>query len=237
MGPMGWAACFRGFNTRLPPIHSACPAFGCGARGALNEIKLLSVRKARQVVLPLKNRRDEYTWGPTRIDSLEVQTDKKLFSAGDTLSAGVTFRVVGGLREAFHPDVWTVAWEDFDKIVRLTMKVGLGVQRGPLTRKLVNPKKEVRRASFYWSRDPDLPYRIWPMIVPEDGGPPKIPHSVEDAKTKMLDVERTFKVPASSLGRGRHRLVGTANVRWGRRSFIEKGSAEQKSKPLVVQVE
>ena len=187
--------------------------------------------------MPLKNRRDEYSWGPTKLDRFEVHADRKAVSSADTLTVGISFRVVGGLREAFHPDVWTVAWEDFDKILRLTMKTGLGVQRGPLLRKIVKPKKEVRRASFYWSRDPDLPYRIWPMVVPEDGGPPKIPHSFEDAKAKMFDVEKTFRIPASSLGPGGHKLVGTAYVGWGRRSFIEKGSAEQKSKPLVVEVE
>lgn len=187
--------------------------------------------------MPLKDRRGDYSWADTKIDKVQVMFDKKAYSAADTISANLEFRVVGGLREAFHPDVWTVAWEDFDKILRLTFKVSLGERRGPLTRKLAETKKEVRRASFYWSRDPDLPYRIWPMIVPEDGGPPKIPHNVEDAKSKMLDVEKTFRIPASSLGPGRHRLVGTANARWGRRSFIEKGSVATKSDPVVVEVE
>jgi len=104
-------------------------------------------------------------------------------------------------------------------------------------RTLAEVKKEVRKASFYWSRDPDLPYRIWAMIVPEDGGPPKIPVSVEDAKSKMLDVEKEFRIPASSLGQGRHRLVADATGKWGRRSFIEKGEANSKSKPLVIQIE
>jgi len=187
--------------------------------------------------LPLKNRRGDYSWGPTKIDRIRVITDKKAYAPGDTVSASLSFRVVGGLREAFHPDVWTVAWEDFDKILRLTLKATLGVKRGLLTRKLSEIKKEVRKASFYWSRDPDLPYRIWAMIVPEDGGPPKIPRNVEDAKSKMLDVEKTFRVPASRLGKGRHKLVGSAQARWGRRSFIEKGVVSLKSKPVVVQVE
>jgi hypothetical protein len=75
------------------------------------------------------------------------------------------------------------------------------------------------------------------MIVPEDGGPPQIPHNVEDAKSRMLDIEKTMAFPASSLGRGRHSLVGTAEAKWGRRSFIEKGSVSGKSKPVVVDVE
>jgi hypothetical protein len=164
-------------------------------------------------------------------------TDRKSYAIGDTVTANVAFRIDGGLREAFHPDVWTVAWEDFDKILRLTMRVSIAAQRTPLNRKVTEIKKQVRRASFYWSRDPDLPYRIWAMIVPEDGGPPIIPRNVEDAKSKMLDVEKSLTFPASSLGNGRHKLVGTVQAKWGRRSFIEKGSADASSKPVVIEVE
>jgi hypothetical protein len=147
------------------------------------------------------------------------------------------FRIVGGLREAFHPDVWTVAWEDFDKILRLSFRMSIGVQSGIRTRRVAEIKKEVRKASFYWSRDPDLPYRIWAMIIPEDGGPPKIPTNVEDAKKKMLDVMKTFEIQASALGPGSHKLVGEIHAGWGRRSFIEKGSVSSKTKPVVVEVE
>jgi len=171
------------------------------------------------------------------LDALTLVTDKKSYSAGDAVSAILSFKVLGGLREAFHPDVWTLAWEDFDKILRMTMKSSVGVRRGPLTRKLAGTRKEVRKASFYWSRDPDLPYRIWAMVVPEGVGAPLIPRSVEDAKSKMLDFQKPFSFPASSLGKGRHSLVGSASVAWGRRTFIEKGEASARSKPAVVEVE
>ncbi|MGD0396530.1 MAG: hypothetical protein ABSB26_06430 [Nitrososphaerales archaeon] len=187
--------------------------------------------------MPLKNRRGEYSWRQTRLDGVKLITDKKSYSPSDTVTANLEFRVVGGLREAFQPDVWTVAWEDFDKVVRLTMRMSLGVQRGLLTRKLVEIRKEVRKASFFWSRDPDLPYRIWVMVVPEDGGPPKMPRNVEEAKSKMFDVEKTLRFSASALGKGKHRLVGSVDASWGRKSFIEKGSASSKSKPLVIEVE
>jgi len=186
--------------------------------------------------LPLANRRGEYSWGQTSIDSVRVMTDKKSYSPSETVSVEVAFRVVGGLREAFHPDVWTVAYEDFDKILRLTTKASLSIQRGILSRKLAESKRAVRKASFYWSRDPDLPYRIWAMVIPEDGGPPQIPRNVEDAKRRMLDVEKSFSFPAESFGEGAHRLVGSATAAWGRRSFIEKGSVSSKSKPVVIEI-
>ncbi len=186
--------------------------------------------------MSLKSRRDEYSWSETRISGVQLLTDKKTYAAGDTIAVSLGFRIIGGLREAFHPDVWTVSYEDYDKILRLTYGMSIGIPRGPLTRRIAETKKAVRKASFYWSRDPDLPYRVWAMIVPEDGGPPKIPLNVEDAKAKMLDVTKTFDVPATTLGPGRHRLIGEAHARWGRRSFIEKGSVSSKSGPQVIEV-
>jgi hypothetical protein len=186
--------------------------------------------------LPLKNRRPEYSWPATRIGSVQLLTDKKSYSSSDTIHANASFRIVGGLREAFHPDVWTVAWEDFDKILRLTMKMEVKALGGLRSRKVAEVKKTVRRASFYWSRDPDLPYRIWAMIVPETGGPPIIPHSVEDAKARMLDVEKEFTISASSLGLGKHKLVAEVTGKWGRRSFIEKGQVSFHSKPVVIEI-
>jgi len=187
--------------------------------------------------LPLKNRRGDYSWRPTRIEAVHLDSDRKAYSVKDEIKLITGFRIIGGLREAFHPDVWTVAWEDFDKILRLTIKLEVRVQGGLRARQVAEIKKAVRRASFYWSRDPDLPYRIWAMIVPETGGAPIIPHSVEDAKAKMLDVEKEFNIPASSLGVGKHKLVADVSGKWGRRSFIEKGQVSSRSKPLVIEVE
>jgi hypothetical protein len=187
--------------------------------------------------LPLKDRRLDYTWPETKIDRVQLSTDRKSFAVTDTINTRVSFRIVGGLRQAFHPDVWTVAWEDFDKIIRLTLRLSVGLQGGFRVRTLAETKKQVRRASFYWSRDPDLPYRIWAMIVPENGGPPLIPLNVEDAQSKMFDVEKEFTIIASSLGMGKHSLVAKATGKWGRRSFIEKGEVTSKSKPLVIQIE
>lgn len=185
----------------------------------------------------MKNRRTEYVWPATRISEIRLFTDKKSYSLPDTIHAEVGFRITGGLREAFHPDIWTVAWEDFDKILRLTLRVTMAVQGTIGSRTLAETKKEVRKASFYWSRDPDLPYRIWAMIVPEDGGPPNIPRSVEDAKAKMLDIEKEFQIQAAKLGPGTHRLVARARAMWERRSFIDKGDLASRSKPLVIRIE
>jgi len=179
----------------------------------------------------------DYSWPQTRISQVQLEVDKKKYVASEVIQTKVRFKVVGGLREAFHPDVWTVAWEDFDKVLRLTIRSSVRLRSGLRSRKLAENKKEVRRASFYWSRDPDLPYRIWTAIIHEDGSAPIIPVSVEDVKSKFLDVIKTFEIPASTLGKGSHRLVGAVDARWGRRSYIEKGRVSGRSTAVELKIE
>jgi hypothetical protein len=178
--------------------------------------------------MSLMNRRSEYSWGPTSIVDLKLMPESKEYKLDDTVKIHLGYRVVGGLRESFIPDVWTVAWEDNDKLARLAMASSLR-KAGGLGKPVATTGKEVRRAKFYWSRDPDLPYRIWTAIVHEDGSAPIIPSSVEDAKSKYLDVEKLFEIPAASLGRGTVKLSGNVDIRWGRRSYLEKGSASGKT--------
>jgi hypothetical protein len=182
--------------------------------------------------MSLMDRRGDYSWPKTALADVSIILDKGVVSLEEDVGMTVGFRVVGGLRESFTPNVWTMSWEDNDKLVRLMMETTVSAGK-----KLATTGKEVRRARFYWSRDPDLPYRIWAAVVHEDGGAPIIPASVEDARSKFLDVVKRFDVPAKSLGRGTHRLVASVNVAWGRRTYIEKGKTSGKSKPVEVKVE
>jgi hypothetical protein len=182
--------------------------------------------------MSLLDRRGEYSWPKTGLADLKIILDKGSVSLDEDIGVTVGFRVVGGLRESFNPSVWTMAWEDNDKLVRLMMDTTVSAGK-----KLATTGKEVRRARFYWSRDPDLPYRIWAAVVHEDGGAPILPVSVDDAQSKFLDVVKRFDVPARSLGGGTHRLVASVEVAWGRRTYIEKGKVSGKSKPVEVKVE
>jgi len=182
--------------------------------------------------MSLMDRRGDYSWPKTALADVSVILDKSAVSFDEAIGVTVGFRVIGGLRESFTPNVWTMSWEDNDKLVRLMMDISVSSGK-----KLASTGREVRRARFYWSRDPDLPYRIWAAIVHEDGGAPIIPLSVEDARTKLLDVTKRFDIPAKTLGRGTRKLTASVDVAWGRRTYIEKGKISGKSRPVEVKIE
>ena len=48
---------------------------------------------------------------------------------------------------------------------------------------------------------------------------------------------KLFEIPASALGRGTHRMVGSVAISWGRRSYLEKGSLSGKTPPVEVKIE
>ena len=184
------------------------------------------------------DRRKGYSWPETILSDIRILPERGRYSLNDSVRLILGFRVIGGLRVSFNPDVWTVAWEDNDKLVRLAMETSVRVIRaGVLGEEVAGTRKEVRKGKFYWSRDPDLPYRIWTAIIPEDGGGPIIPVSVEDAKAKMFDVAKQYEIPADSFGPGTHLLQGKVRVSWGRRTFIEKGSARGTSKRVNLMIE
>jgi hypothetical protein len=184
------------------------------------------------------NRRGDFEWPMTTLADIKLIPRRASYSFDEPITVNLGFRVVGGLREAFIPDVWTSAWEDNDKMVRYTMKTSIiSGSVGIFKKEVASTGAEVRKAKFYWSRDPDLPYRIWTAIVNEDGSGPQIPASVDDAKAKMFDVVKQYVVPAASLGRGERKIAGKVHISWGRRSFIEKGRASGQSKELTLRIE
>jgi hypothetical protein len=186
--------------------------------------------------VPLKDRRSEYSWPRTLVSDFRLKADKSEYSQDEEINLNYSFRLIGGLRESFRPDVWTLAWEDYDKLIRLHYNVELKERLAIGSRKILETGKRVRKATFYWSRDPDLPYRIWAMIIPEDGSHPIIPEGVDDAKSRMFDFEGSFILNASMLGKGRHRLFSSLTLKWFRRSFIEKGKISSSSQDIEINI-
>src|SRR5207245_10538034 len=105
--------------------------------------------------MPLFDRQQEYSWPATRLERVQLLPERKQYTLDEILVLNLGFRVIGGAREAFNPDVWTVAWEDFDKTLRLTARTGVLAARNPFKKRLAGPQKEGRKGDLYGSRDAD----------------------------------------------------------------------------------
>lgn len=96
--------------------------------------------------------------------------------------------------------------------------------------------KFVRRGVFFWTRNPELPYRVWATIATEFETI-LYPKSEEEAQSMLFDVTRSFEIPASTLGKGQHILDAKVHAKWGKHIFTESGEATAKTPSVKISVE
>lgn len=154
----------------------------------------------------------------------------------EPVTLDLQFKVDGRIREVFNQRTWTDAYNKHDNVFRV--KYVIKVQTGSVKKRdVVEPVKFVRKASFYWSRNPKLPppppnKKIWAMIVVDDR--PNLPDSVEQAKSLTFDVRRPIELIGSSIGKGKHKLVAHVSASWGRHLFTESMEVDAKSNEVEI---
>lgn len=155
----------------------------------------------------------------------------------DTLALTVGFQVNGGMRRNFIRRLWEEAYDQHDPGFRLGYWVTLVKNRPvPIRGIKVKEDKFVRRAVFFWTRNPELPYRVWATIATEFETI-LYPKTEAEAQGMLFDVTRTFEIPASKLGEGMHTLEGRIRAKWGKHIFTERGEVNASSSKLKVRIE
>ena len=94
----------------------------------------------------------------------------------------------------------------------------------------------VRRGVFFWTRNPELPYRVWATIATEFETI-LYPKTEEEAQKMLFDVTRSFELPASKLGKGQHTLEAKVHAKWGKHIFTERGEATAKTPGIKIRIE
>jgi hypothetical protein len=140
-----------------------------------------------------------------------------------TLSLG--FKVEGAIREAFTQKNWERAYNKHDNAFRMTIEVNLKAGR-----KTIMPLKFVRKAAFFWTRNPKIPHRIWVSIVKDDS--PHYPLSVEEAQGLLFDVQRVIEREGTAMESGQHQIVADVRVSWGKHEFTQSQEISGRSNEI-----
>ena len=171
------------------------------------------------------------------IDDATISCSPQKPKVDDSLAITVSFKLKGGIRRNFVRKLWEVAYDEHDLGLRITYWATLLKHRSRLLPGTELKKdKFVRRAVFFWTRNPELPYRVW-VTVATEFETILYPKTEEEAQNMLFDVTRTFEVPAKKLGRGQHSVAAKVGVKWGKHVFTERGETTGKSPTLKVQVE
>lgn len=178
-------------------------------------------------------KQDASSWA--RIEQVTLKCSSEKAKVDDNLAFTVGFRLDGIVRRNFHQKFWEAAYDQHDGGLRMAFRVDLRKSGVRLLAKPLKEEKFVRRAVFFWTRNPEIPHRVW-MTVATEFETILYPKTEEEAREMMFNVTRSFEIPAISLGKGDHSLNVNVHAKWGKHVFTERGEASAKSAPLRVQV-
>src|SRR5207247_10125392 len=115
----------------------------------------------------------------------------------DNLAFTVSFKLNGGIRRNFVRRLWEAAYDEHDVGLRMAYRVELSKLRSKLLLPFeLKRERFVRRGVFFWTRNPELPYRVCATIATEFETILSPNTEEEDQKTQF-DVTRSVKLQAS----------------------------------------
>jgi hypothetical protein len=182
---------------------------------------------------PLQRSKGEQ-WASIRNVTMSVSPQNP--KVDDNLAFTVGFKLEGGIRRNFVRHLWEAAYDEHDLGLRMAYRVELCRQRSKiLPSSELKKDKFVRRGVFFWTRNPELPYRVWATVATEFETI-LYPKTEEEAQNMLFDVTRSFELPASLLGKGQHTLEARIHAKWGKHVFTERGEASTKGPPVKIHV-
>jgi hypothetical protein len=149
---------------------------------------------------------------------------------GKSLTLSVSFKIIGNIREVFNQKNWERAYNKHDNFFRLTIEISLKAGRN-----VVLHNKFVRKATFFWTRSPKIPYRIWISIIKDDT--PFYPITVDEAKSLLFDINKLIELNCDNLKRGSHKLSIDIKVSWGKHYYTNSTNIKGRSNTVDIRCE
>ncbi|HET7147834.1 MAG TPA: hypothetical protein VFI73_04975 [Candidatus Nitrosopolaris sp.] len=149
---------------------------------------------------------------------------------GDPVTLDLSFKIDGNIREVFNPKMWERAYDNHDNVFRISVSVALKENR-----KKILLTKISRKAPMFWTRSPKIPFRIWVSIIRDDT--PFYPSTIEEAKSLLFDVNKTFKLETNNLDHGNHKISAEIKVSWGRHYYTNPEEISIVSKTIDLHIE
>ena len=156
------------------------------------------------------------------LDSIVLSKATNQNKSNDIIFFSLSLKINGRIRELFNQSLWEKAYNKFDNTFRITINVDLKSGN-----KILYSIKFVKKAVFFWTRNPRIPHRIWIFIVKDDS--PFYPESEEEAKTLLFDIEKTIELNTSIITKKISKIYANVKISWGKHNFTEPTKLEGKS--------
>ena len=171
------------------------------------------------------------TQNNNRLENIVLTKTKNKISINETISLNLSFKINGSIRDLFTQSTWEKAYNKFDNTFRITINVDLKSRN-----KILYSFKFVRKAVFFWTRNPKINHRIWIFIVKDDS--PFYPETEDEAKSLLFDVEKIIETNPTIFTKKNSKIYASVKVSWGKHNFSEPTKLEGKSNeeeiPLIL---
>ena len=174
----------------------------------------------------------------SKISDIGIVKTKDEYALNDSIEVNVSFKVDGGIREAFNETNWTKAYNNND--VSFKMKYGVKLTSGGFRKKEVGKTIDTyRKAAIFWTRNPKLvnPHkdrRIWVQVA--KNFEPIIRLSEEEVRQELFDFNEKMVFKASDLGKGKHKIGAEIFASWQKHDYIEVGNIKDSSKEIEITI-
>jgi hypothetical protein len=145
------------------------------------------------------------------------------------LSFNLSLKINGKIRELFTQSLWEKAYNKFDNTFRITINVDLKSKS-----KVMYSVKFVRKAVFFWTRNPKIHHRIWIFIVKDDS--PFYPESEDEAKSLLFDIENIIEIKLPANIDKVSTVYANVVVSWGKHKFTDSTKLLGKSNEEEIHV-
>lgn len=147
-----------------------------------------------------------------RLENIVLTKTKNKISINETISLNLSFKINGSIRDLFTQSTWEKAYNKFDNTFRIMIDADIKVGK-----KKIHSVKFLRKAIFFWARNPKIQHRIWVSIVKDDS--PFYPLSEQESRSLLFDVNKIIEFSISDLNQGIYNFHADVRVSWGKHNF------------------
>ncbi len=163
------------------------------------------------------------------LDNIVLTNITSKTNSKELVSFNLSLNINGKIRELFKQSLWEKAYNKFDNIFRISINVDFKSKS-----QVICSVKFVRKAVFFWTRNPKIHHRIWIFIVKDDT--PFYPESEEEANSLLFDIDKVVELKTSAITDKVPTLYANVTVSWGKHNFTEPTKLIGKSNEEKIQV-
>ena len=148
---------------------------------------------------------------------------------GDQIRFRIIFNIDGEIRRSFDQRSWERAYNLHDNLFRIKIDIELKSNRKKLAQ-----LSSFHKASLFWTRNPNLPYRIWIFIIKDDAT--FYPSDVEEARSLLFDVEKELTIDTSQFDTNVQEVYAQIRIWWGKHNYTPSCELRAKTNNLSLRI-